>query len=588
MSTLSFAALLFSFFGADTTFFYASGRSTGSYSLLNASYHFERLLSDELKIKVWGSEYTNWDSLSKQLYRDRDNLAGIEFEPNQWLILSTGLSGSRAKTEQTDGGWKSITNSTIGFLKSEVETDLLYSYYRLEYGNQKSASSYGGPLQWNINGQMYDEAFISVKVEACTLDFIHENTVNGGLSYRGDTIEITSARLKLLKGWGQGGGYVYLDRNRGYSEEQILGSQIWVRDTFRISPRIGVNLDASYDIDSTTNYTNDSLSKIEDEKELAVRLSYQPIDKTNLVLKFNTKGSSRDQVDRYFNEERRRYWFVGQVRHYFSRRPKQAVANYEGPYPYDPGYILFTQSLLLETIEKPDESNTSDRDVATENTNLTMNWNPTANLWTNFFFTHGNTRTHYFHPEEADESNLSKSANASLYICFDDSKYIDIYTSTSLQFTFTHYYTDSTENKADRTIDENATVTLFPVSQVQPGISFTWNRSENWKMVSGSLALTNKLDLITQRFSLAYVLVRKEEWWSSYTEKEWLRIAPFAGFRIQKAPQEETDIVEKSNLAGLDFKIRPWSYVSILGGFTFTRSDNEDPFQAYLTVNSSF
>jgi len=588
VTTLSLLALLLSYYGTDTVFVNARGRTQGSYTSIYASYHIERMLSEQLIIKVMGSENTEGNSLSQYLFRNLDNQAEVEYTPKDWLFLSAGLIGNRYKSEQTDGSYASLANSSIGFFESEVESDILYSYYRLEYGNQRFGYRYGGPTSWSTLGQIRDEAFIRVRVKPCTLDFFHQKNVVANQSYQGDTIVLTTARLPFFNGYGQGGGYLSLDRNKGYSDEEILSAELWVQDTFQVSARIGLNLDVSATLDTTTNLTNELLTKTEVEKNLSVRLNYQPIDRTYLVLKFQARDFIKNQVDAYFDEDRFRYSFTGKVQHFFSRRPAQAQANYSTPYPFNPGSITFTRSLTLESILTPDETNISDRDVSTEYTNLFMDWRPHENLWSSFYFSHNNVRTHYFHPVEAEESNNSKSSNVSLHFGFDDSKYVDIYSSSMLYFSFTRYYTDSTENKASRSINENLTLSLFPSSFLQPGISFNWNRSENWEIVFGALALTNKLDIFTQKINLTYVLYRKEEWWSSYFEKEWLRIAPFVGSRIQRLPQEGSASIDNSLFSGIDLNIRPWVNVSILGGLTFTRSEYEDPFQAYLTVNSSF
>ncbi|MBN2379050.1 hypothetical protein JXM67_04535 [candidate division WOR-3 bacterium] len=588
MTSLNLFALLFSFFGKDTLIVSTWGYNSTLSRQIKGDYYLERLLSNEFKIKTTYWEFSSWDSLWKRMESTKRNTAGIEYTPANWLTLVSGLDGVRNRTQETYSNQGYTSSSTTGFLESETNTDLLYSFYRLEYITDQFAYL-GSDIYSSLDKTFADEAYIEVNANPCTLSFAHNREVGENKLNRGDTIEITSTRVPFLQGWFQTGGEIGKSRHKHYSDYQQLAGEIWLRDTFKITPNVGINLTGTFSLDTLTNLADASGTRKISDRYIRARIGYQVFQRTSLSIEFSDKTTIRKQVGELFDEDKNKYSFLGKITHNFTRRPSQARSYYSAPIPLSPGSITFTQALSLESIATPD-SNNQDRDIATENSTLSLYWNPTENIYSYFYLNHNTRREHYLVSEEADRSNQNKSSYSYLVFNILIPKYLSLYNSTDIQFSLTRYYNDSTQNWANRSTSEAATITFFPEGLLQPTAKLSWRRSENWGMVSGELALTNQSDQINQRYTLSFIQIRREKspqgWW--WEDNEWLRISPFVGFETTFVPLEMQGPVDKSDYAGIEILYHPWPYVSLNGEIKFTRSDYEAPFETTLSINTSF
>ena len=141
MTTLSLLALLLNAFGSDTVIVYSSGYNNVLQRGVWNSVYLEHKLGKELSLTMNEWHSISWDSLSKDLRRSAYNTVGVIYNPAQWLAIKSGLTGSRSITEEADGSQGYTRYSSQGFLRTTVSTDLIYSYYDVRYGEERSAVS---------------------------------------------------------------------------------------------------------------------------------------------------------------------------------------------------------------------------------------------------------------------------------------------------------------------------------------------------------------------------------------------------------------------------------------------------------------
>ncbi len=575
--------------------FYTSGYNTVLSRGIWGSVYLERVLSDEflLTLNEWHS--VSWDSLSKNLYRSASNNVGVIYTPARWLTLESGLIGSRYLTEKADGAQSYTTYSSQGFMKATTTTDLLYSYYHMKYGKERSATSVPDG-KWSTDEINKGDAIVKLRIKPCTLGVYHHLNRHSTWTDGGDTLEMTISRIPFLKGHLLSGAEFGRRRATGSSDYLELGSKFWVKDTFRITPNAGISLDGSYLWDTLTNNLSENYTYSEQDLDLSARLSYAPFERTSVQLEFANEKSLHDQVDNYYDEESFEHSFAGKISHSFYRRPEQAKSLWNrNVNMVSPGSIYFSHSLSLERVSTPDSLNALDRDVFTERTSLSTTFRPSGHCYTYFTLSHYIQRTHYtdtLNTSYAASSHERKSSYASWTVDIEFPGYVDIWNLANLSFDWVEYYNDSTSNRADRIWRDEIAITLFPEAVFQPGAQINWERYENWRMTSGELTRTGLEDVVEQTYSLSFVRNRKEEtpkyYWQPYQEREWLQITGFAGISMKITPVETQSFWQESRFAGIESYIRPWPYLSINGRIKFTRSNYEAPFEASCFISSSF
>lgn len=595
MTTFALSAFLLSAFGSDTVIIYSSGYNNVLQRGVWNSVYFERELGKELSLVLDERYSMSWDSLSKDLHRNAYNTVGVIYNPAQWLAIKSGLTGSRSITEEADGSQGYTRYSSQGFLNTTVSTDLIYSYYDVRYGKERSAVS-GPAAGWSKDEIKKDAAAIKLRTVPCTLAVYHHLDRHTNWSDGGDTLKAALSRIPFLKGYLLSGTEFGRRRTKGHSDYEELGARFWVRDTLRITPHVGLSISGSYMLDTLTNNLKEGLTYSENERDLSGRVSYTPFKQTNLQIELANEQNSHDQADDYYDEESFKNSFTGRISHNFYRRPEQAKNPLaRAVNMISPGSIYFFHSLSLEHISTPDSTNALDRDNFREYLSLSVTLRPQEYLSTNLTLSHYIQRTHYtdtINTSYAGSSNERKSSNASWHLDLEVPRYLAISNSANLSFDWVRYYNDSTLNRADRTWRERISLTLFPQATLEPGVNVNWERYENWRIFSGALVRSGLKDIFEQRYSISFVRKRKEEtprwWWQPYWEQEWLRITGFAGLRMEIAPAEPQGLWHESRFAGIETSARPWPYLSLNGRIKFTRSDYEAPFEASCFLSSSF
>jgi len=595
MTTLSLLALLLNAFGSDTVIIYSSGYNNVLQRGVWNSVYFERELGKELSLTLNEWHSISWDSLSKDLRRSAYNTVGVIYNPAQWLAIKSGLTGSRSITEEADGSQGYTRYSSQGFLRTTVSTDLIYSYYDVRYGEERSAVS-GPAAGWSKDEIRKDAATVKLRMAPCTLSVYHHLDRHTSWSEGGDTLKAALARIPFLKGYLLSGTEFGRRRTKGYSDYEELGTKFWVRDTLRITPHVGLSIGGSYILDTLTNNLKEDLTYSENERNLSARVSYAPFKQTNLKLELANEQNSHDQANDYYDEESFENSFTGSISHNFYRRPDHAKNLWTSAINMiSPGYIYFSHSLSLKRISTPDSANALDRDNFRERLSLSATLRPQEYLSTYFTLSHYIQRTHYtdtINTSYAVSSNERKSSNASWHLDLEVPRYLAISNSADLSFDWVRYYNDSTLNRADRTWSERISASVFPQATLQPGANVNWERYENWRIFSGALVRSGLKDIFEQRYSISFVQKRKEEtprWWGHpYWEQEWLRITGFAGIRMEITPAEPQGLWQQSRFAGIETSVRPWPYLSLNGRIKFTRSDYEAPFEASCFLSSSF
>ena len=595
MTTLSLLALLVNAYNSDTVIIYSSGYDNVLQRGVWSSVYFERMLSKEFLVTLNEWHTMNWDSLSKELYRSAYNNLGITYYPSSWLTIKSGLTGSRFLTEEADGRQGYTRYASNGFMRTITSTDLLYSDYELRYGRERSAIS-GPEAGWSIDEIKEDRASIKLRTDPCTLSLHHHLDRHTNWSDGGDTLKAAISRIPFLKGYLVSGTEFGRRRTRGYSDYEELRAIFWVRDTVRITPRVGFTVDGSYRLDTLTNNRWEDLTYREDERNLSARISYAPFKRTNLQIELGNEQNYHDQVDDYYDEESFKHSFTGRVSHNFYRRPAQARSLWSKAINFiSPGSITFSHSLSLQRIFTPDSANALDRDNFTERLSLSASIRPAENFSTYFALSHYIQRIHYtdtINTSYAASSNEHRSSNATCNLDLAIPDYFLLLNSASLSFDWVEYYNDSTLNRADRTWQEQISLTLFPEAVLQPGLDVSWKRYENWRMNVRELARTGLKDILEHSYSISFVQRRKEEaarwWWEQYWEQEWLRITGFAGIRMEMSPAELQGLWRESRFAGIESAVRPWPCLSINGRIKFIRSNYEAPLEASCFISSSF
>jgi len=592
MITFALLSFLASVYDADTLIVYSSGYNNVLQRGVWSSLYLERLLGPELSVSLDGWNSASWDSLSKDLYRSSHNTLALSYVPYDWLSFKSGLSGSSSRTDEADGTQGYTRRASKVYLETSTSTEILYVDYLAEYGRDRTAL--GGPEGgWAVDETRKDAGVFKIRSPVCTLSVSHHGERHTNWSDRGDTLNAAFVRIPLLAGHVLSGAKLGRRRSTGYTDYEQLGAEFWVRDTMRITPRVGLSMEGAFVWDTLTNNLWESLTYEEKERSLEANVSYRPFKRTSVRLQLGTEQSFHDQADDYYDEEISDNSFTATLSHNFSRRPSYATTYWHSAVnPLSPGNIYFTHSISLERHRTPDTANALDRDNFTERVSLSTSISPAEDFYTYFYFSHYIQRIHYIdtvNTSYAANSNEHKSSYATWNLDFSLTRYLEFSNWAGISFDWINYYNDSTQSRADRTWSEKGSLTFFPEALLQPGISVEWERYENWRVLSGELARTGLKDVVEQRYSLSWVQSRMEEapswWWEDSWEKEWLRITGFAGIRMEIVPAE---VWQESRFAGADALVRPWPYLSINGGVKFTRSSYETPFEASLSVYSSF
>lgn len=591
MLTLSLLTLLVNYFGADTIIVYSTGYDNVRQKGVWSSVYLERLLSSEFLLTMRENHSLSWDSSTQRIYRNHSNNAGFNYIPFPWLELESILSGSRYLTFDSAGIQGKTNENTRIFLETTSATDILYANYYLYY-NQNRVAYVSPDAGWNTYHEKGDNLDLNVKTVPCTLSFHHHREDKVSWFDNTDTLEFNLSRIPVLAGWLRAGVQVGRRKTAGLSDYEELGGLIWLQDTFRITPRIGLNVNASYQLDTMHNFQWETQSYLESKALISTRLSYSPFEYTRASMLFQTEKRNHDQVADFYDEEVSEIEFSARLEHRFYRRPShaqwlQSIINF-----ISPGYIVFSHYFSLEKIHTPDTSNHLERNRYTERLSFYTNFRPGEILYTAFRLNHTVQLLHYLHPSYSASSYQRKTSRAYWDVSFDVEDYLFANNSASLSFDWNQFYADSTRNRADRTWSDDFSITLFPHARLQPGADVGWARYENWGMVSGELSLTSLTDEISQTYSLSLVRTRREEvprgWWEQYREQEWLRITVFAGMNFEIIPSTMGGVWNESQFAGIESEIRPWPYIYIAGRIKFARSNYEVPMEASLTVYSAF
>ncbi len=579
-------------YGADTVIISNYGYSNTIRRRFSGSTYWEQSLNKQLSFFFKEYHLISWDSLSKDKHRYTKNTLAIKFSPFKWLKLETGLYGSRNRIIKDDGSDKYSFQSTSGFLDATSSNKLLYANYYAKYGKEKTSLA-GSNFRLSPDKILLDIADIRIKVEPCTLSFKHRRDQHSSWSRKGDTIGIVTKKISIKKTYIRSGaklGRKY--RIETFSNLQQLGANVWISDSIPFNKNLGLSFSAKYIFDTLTNYSQDRQTHGEDKKNLSAKISYRPFNKTLVKLNFNTEDMTHRQVDTYYNKDINKIKFSSSLSHNFYRRPKQASGKVPGNEYLSPGSIYFSHSYTLEHLRTPDTLNALDRDKATQTLYFKLTLKPAKTLYTMLKFRHNLQLTHYLTPNYALSSNKRKTNYVSWNLNFVLDRYLNLSNDINLSFDWSEYYLDSTKNRADRTWADNFSLTFFPNALIQPTAIIKWRRYENWKMISGALSRSDVRDKINQTYSLVFIRKRKEEAYSRYRnmwrEREWLRIEAFGGINIEKAPFTDRGLFQKSLFMGLKGRLRPWPYLNIHGGVKFTRSEYEAPFEASMSINSSF
>lgn len=591
MITLSLLIIFPSGYSTDTLMLQASGYNNVLQRGFAGSFYFERMFSKELGIALNESSYSSWDSLSKDFSEYYSSNFTINYNPLTWLTLSSGLYGTKNHTVESDGSETNAKLSSYAFLETNASANLLYSDFKIRYGEEKTAPT-GPKGGWFMDSVSENEALIKVLTKPCTLSFYHEKEVRSSRSNLGDTVEISLSPLPFLKTGFTSGAYLGRSEARGFSDYNAIGASLWGKDTFSIIPRAKIYLEGSYTLDTLKNNLWEGLSYKEISRNLDALLNYQILTYTNLKLQLSTEGTNHNQLEDYYDFNSAHNSFTATLNHNFSRRPSRARSPGNQITFLSPGSISFSHNISIERIDTPDSLNNLDRDRFNQKTTLSTSFNPWDFLSTNFRFNHSVYKTHYVKSAYSSSSNLKRSSLASLYLSLDMKKYLNITSNASLSFDWTEYYTDSSKNWANRIWYEKMQLTFFPQGWLQPTASVSWNRYENWRMVSGALVQTAVSDEIEQNYGVTYYASRKEEaprwWYEKSWVQEWLSVSGFAGSRFKLFPTGSQNLAQSSYYAGIYIMIKPWPYLSIDGGVKFVRSDYEAPFETNLSINTTF
>ncbi len=588
---LSLLILLPSAFNADTVIVQSSGYNTVLTRGFWESAYFERMLSSQLGVSLSQWSSSNWDSLSKNLNRINYGVVDLTYRPVDWFSLTTGINGSKTLTTESDGTEGYERHASYAYLNTVTTKDLLYTHFKASYGNERVAL-YGPGAGWSFDTTMQDYALFMVRTAPCTLSFYHNREIHSNWSDKGDTFEISLSSLPFFKSGFLSGASFGKREARGFSDYDELGALAWIRDTLSLSPRIKLDFSANYSIDTLVNNSFMSSSYKETERNLDATMLYQVLRYTSLRLLFSTDNTLHDQSESYYDYNKTLNTFTSTINHNFTRRPSYARSTGSEARPLSPGSMYFSHTISLERFDTPDTLNNLDHDKFTEKANLSTSLNLWTDFTTNFKLNHSVTRTHYVRPAYAASSNLRRSSQAAWDCDLNILSFSSIANSASLSFDWTEYYTDSSNNRADRTWSDIFELTLFPKECLRPDARVSWKRYENWRMISGDLKQSAIRDEIEQRYSLSYISLRKEEapkwyqpgWWS----RQWLTITGFVGLKQKLFPSDGQALTQSSHFAGIEANYYPWPYLTISGGFKFIRSDYEAPLEASLSIYGSF
>lgn len=589
MITLGLLSLVFNYYGSDTVIVYNSGYNNVLRQGLWGNTYFERRLASELIFDMREQHSMSWDSLSKEVYRISSNTFELNYLPTDWLDVTGGITGSRIASIRDEGVKGYTRNTSSAFLESTVSTNVFYADYYLKYGDENTAAA-GPQSGWTNDNIKEDALYLKTMMKPCTLDFRHDRENRISRFDCSDSITLSLAKIPLLSGWFRSGLDLGRQRKGGFSDDEKLGALFWVRDTFPVTPRVGLNVDAYYNIDTLTNYRWATSTYLDQEGSVSTRLGYQPFRYTAVKLNFTAIGNLHDQADDNYDENVNEYSFSGSVSQNFYRRPVQArwlatVITY-----ISPGSIYFSHEYSLSQVRTPNSP--LNRDVYNEKLYLSSSLRPGEALSTTFSLTHQVQLTHYLNTEYATSSNEEKTSTANWNLNLDIEKYLSLSNSARLSYDWTMNYNDSTRNRADRTWLESFSLSLFPEAALTPQVDVDWTRYESWRMLSGAFARTDLKDIVEQRYAITYYARRREQaplWWSQkWWLKDWLRISGFLGTKWELIPSGSQRLLQKSPYVGLEGEIKPWPYVQISGGLKFRRSEYEVPFEIYLTVYSSF
>lgn len=589
MISLSLLSLVVSYYGSDTVIVYNSGFNNVLRQGLWGSTYFERVLSSELIFDMREQHSMNWDSLSKEVYRISSNTFEMNYLPAEWLELIAGVAGSRITSTKNAGVQGYTRNTANGFFESTISTDIFYADYYFKYADEKTAAS-GPELGWSCDRIKEDALYLKTMMKPCTLAFYHQREERLNRFDGFDSVTLSLSKIPFLTGWFRSSLDIGRQRSSGFTDDEKMGAMLWARDTFSLTPRIGLNFDAYYRLDTLTNYRWASSTYQESEGSVSARLGYQPFRYTNLKLDFAAVENSFDQADDEYDENISEYSFTGSVSQNFNRRPDQAKWLASLITLLAPGSMSFSHGYSLSKIRTPNSP--LNRDVYNERLYFSTSLRPGEALSTNFKLTHQVQLTHYLNSEYAASSSERKTSSANWDIYLDLDEYLNASNSAKLSYDWNMYYNDSTRNRADRTWRDDFVLILFPDATLEPRVSFDWTRYESWRILAGAFSRTDLKDIVEQRYSLSYRARRREEapsWWSTkWWEKDWLKITGFWGTKWELIPSGPQRLMVKAPYTGMETEIKPWPYVQLSGGFKLRRSEYEAPFEVYLSIYSSF